>query len=867
MSMRTSRFPHVAMTRRALFGIFFMVMNLFPLSAAQSRERPFILVEQEDRTPLLEKIEKYEEMKEAYTALKTSVDQQVASHKKNPAALLESIPEFGKGDRKHISILLTSVNCGLMYFLTGDEAYAQLSADVLNVYTQAIRSMEPDKISISMAEFFMDARGTRRQIGLTYDLISPFLKKPDTKVYDRTTKAYVAYRNEDTQEAIKRLAKHGLDHWAADSNHPLLEASGILYNILAIDDQADRDALVDIFVKGNRRSQGGPDAFFANRAESARAGSPQDKMGNGLLWARDTMLENGGHWPESPTYSGFYGPVLGWMDLVDKLYPKYKLFENSEPIFTAMLARKLFVYPNGTEAVAFGDSRRKSVGVGSFHTGTYQALIRIARRVGFKEIESNLMQLCKADLEKYMGSTHKYVPHVVTKASGVDYSPPLAFLSYDRVDAAQGRYQDFQTEEFKHAGVVIQKNVNVEDKEAYGLMCYAGGAHYVHCHLSGLDLELYGAGQVMGGVAADVSGPNERGSDLNRNYYRLYAGHNTVVVNGESRGGDKGSWKSDGMLYMDTTKTEAMEPASMTPAISKEFTFSSQRLDDTVNNCVQQRIVSIVRTGDKSGYYFDLFRSISKAENKYADYIYHNVGDDFRLTGPSGELMALSKQDKRYESRAVTGKNAWGKEYQLLFPGWHYFENANTSAPVAETIRGAFVLAGKDQTDNRYMHVAVPGGIAREYTSAEAPPILEVAKGYDKKKAKVFTIRQTGECWKRPFIVAYEPSTNEKSAIESIDTIADGDKVVGARIVSKIEDARVTDVIVAQDEAQRTYGDAASGLSFKGRFAIARTRESAAGTELTLYIGDGQELAYRGHVLKARDGKGYLSVKLDKPNR
>lgn len=823
--------------------------------------RPVILVENKEKNEILEKIARYGEMKEAYTDLKTWADIKVADHKKNPSALLDQIPAFGGHRREHANALTVGVNCGIMYFLTGDEAYAQISADILNVYANGILQMDPDSIKIAESTFFMDARVAWKQIGLTYDFIAPFLKKPDTKVYNRGIKAFAAYHNEDTQTAIKRLARYGLKNWAADSNHPLLEGSGILYNIMAIDDPEERAALVDVFVKGNKRSYGGPDQFFANEKEAMEVvtSGAGNTMGNGLLWARDTMLKNGGHWPETPSYSGFFGRILGWMDLVDRVYPQYKLFENAKPIFTAINDRKMFNYPNDTHGVAFGDSRRGLVS--SFHHGAYQELIKIARRVGYKEIENDLMQVCKADLEKYDGSVHAYVPKVET-SPGTDYGPG-AFFSYDRVDGVQGISQYFQTAEFKHAGVVIQKNVNVKDKKTYGLMCYAGGAHYVHSHLSGLDLELYGAGLIMGGVAADVAGPSGRASDINRNYYRIYAGHNTVIVNGESHGREKGSWKSDGMLYMDRTRTEAMEPEHMMPAISKEFTFSSQRLDDNVNNCVQQRIVSIVRTGEESGYYFDMFRSISMNGNKYSDYIYHNVGDKFTLSGSNGEPLVLYGQDQRYKSSVINGKNAWGIDYQLLFPGWHYFENVKVSSPMAGAVQGAFALEGK--VKDRYMHIAMPGGVEREYASVEAPPILEAADGYDKKKARVLTIRQTGECWKRPFIVAYEPSTNEKPTIQSVENITDGDKVVGAKIVSKVGDVLVTDLIIAQDEGNSNYENSSARLKFKGRFAIIRTRESSSENELTLYIGNGQELSYQGHKLKATGNRGYLNVRMDHP--
>ncbi|MBV5342182.1 hypothetical protein JZU68_00700, partial [bacterium] len=62
---------------------------------------------------------------------------------------------------------------------------------------------------------------------------------------------------------------------------------------------------------------------------------------------------------------------------------------------------------------------------------------------------------------------------------------------------------------------------------------------------------------------------------------------------------------------MSKVTLDASEPAPDDIAVSKDFTFSTQSLNDTYNNCVQQRTVGLIRTGDKSGYYLDVFRSKS----------------------------------------------------------------------------------------------------------------------------------------------------------------------------------------------------------------------------------------------------------------
>jgi hypothetical protein len=103
----------------------------------------------------------------------------------------------------------------------------------------------------------------------------------------------------------------------------------------------------------------------------------------------------------------------------------------------------------------------------------------------------------------------------------------------------------------KRQGIVVQRNYFCEDIKQIGLMCYAGGAGYVHSHTTGIDMELYGLGEVLG----VQGGKSARGSDYHRKYLFVYAGYNTVVVNGTSHG--KGGWQD---MAQNTTQTIALEP-------------------------------------------------------------------------------------------------------------------------------------------------------------------------------------------------------------------------------------------------------------------------------------------------------------------
>ena len=86
---------------------------------------------------------------------------------------------------------------------------------------------------------------------------------------------------------------------------------------------------------------------------------------------------------------------------------------------------------------------------------------------------------------------------------------------------------------------------------------------------------------------------SERQIPLHEHYFRLYAGNNTVVVNGSSHGRDEGSWKGRAHVWQNTVVNIAAEPQHLEEGIAPEFSFATQYLDDTVNNAEQQRTRSL----------------------------------------------------------------------------------------------------------------------------------------------------------------------------------------------------------------------------------------------------------------------------------
>jgi hypothetical protein len=288
---------------------------------------------------------------------------------------------------------------------------------------------------------------------------------------------------------------------------------------------------------------------------------------------------------------------------------------------------------------------------------------------------------------------------------------------------------------------------------------------------------------------------------------------------------------------------DASEPAPDDLAISKDFSFSTQSLNDKYNNCLQQRTVGMIRTSDTSGYYLDVFRSKSNETNNYHDYIYHNIGDAVSLKYTDNTAVSLTSSD-RY-STDINGS----------ITGWKSFSNVKSSKVTTNGIKALFSL----NTVNKYMNVFIPSGVSREYSTAIAPPTHEAEGNYYKKVTPVFTITQSGEAWDRPFICAYEPSTTTSpSTIQSVEQLMNGTKIVGAKVISIVNGITITDWVISQEAANLTYTNSTEAISFTGRFGVVRTSVQNGKTKVSLYIGDGSSLQLNDSVLIANSNNNGL---------
>ncbi|MFY0606501.1 MAG: T9SS type A sorting domain-containing protein [Cyclobacteriaceae bacterium] len=782
--------------------------------SAQSLKRPCIFVTTEEKAAILEKIEKYDWAKSVHTELEKSVDSRVTSHQTNPSSTINGISDLAADDnlsesqasslnKAHYTVLSRASHAGMLYYLTEEDKYAQYAADVIWYYFQELSTRTPENTAIG-GNYFYDPRSTYPHLAASYDLVYNFLQKPETQVFDKTAGQYVTFDNNIAQKAMKNVAGNALlESKGTDtrygklvSNHPILTAPGTLAAIMCIDDDTERERLFDVFWnKGTKRQ-------------------------NSFTKTIMPMFGEQGIWPESTSYS-FMSNIQRVINMVDRLKPELNVTDTYMNSLEGVFLFENLRNPDRT-FVRFGDSKR-------FNDGTknlYTFVLNIAKRRGYTDLqdraETALAQYYNAKGER--STTFSSSPFEATSHLDLFWGEDLEEDSFEEF-----KYKP--TVVIKHAGVVLQRNYTDVDNVENGLCGVIGGAHYVHSHCTGIAMELYGSNYQMapsGGMPPTVP---ERKIPTHTNYFRLYAGNNTVIINGTSHGRQQGSWAGNAYLWQNTTQNIAAEPAHLEDPLSTNFSFATQLLEDEINNSEQMRTLSTIRTSPMTAYYFDMFRSKSLDEDMFHDYIYHNIGDETSIKNATDDTELVLNSTSRYQ-------NDIGDPVQS--PGWRMFENTKASSSTDDPINIRFHIKHND----RYMHMKTPGGTRYEYTQALGPASREAKNGYTNKKTQIVAIRKLGEAWQNPFINVFEPSDSDESTIVSVESLISKRKVIGAIVTSDIEGKEIKDYILNSDKSENIELDEHL-IAFNGRFGIVRTEQRTDGTQdITLYIGEGNSISY-----------------------
>jgi hypothetical protein len=792
---------------------------------AQELERPFILVKANDRPGILQKIENQTWAKDTYVDFLKKLQPEVDAHQADPDAFLRGMPfdwsratkgeippffltyhiengkhknldnatnEEWKNGKELIRFLQIAQDCGIAFYLTEDIKYAQCAVDILNAFTQSVLQ---SKVSdwhgrggwLFPDDGFREVREIGVKVPIIYDFIAKFIRNGG-KPYDIFQKSKIEFPQDKTQHVFRTYADITINYGHTGSNHPVLEAPSLVYNALAMEDETERNRLLSYFLTENTENQ------------------------DALPVMANSYKNEGDIWPETSQYLNGVAIILTRLMLVVNRYdPTLHLGEKYSNILFALPVLDYLVYPNH-EIIRWGDGKRH----GRPNFSSYEDAYLLGEMDGIDKVTNKFGPLIQKALEE-----GKY------KRNDID----AVLMHGVTLPATINAFELPRTDKVDHAGIFLQRNLSTTSNEENDLMCFVGGAHMVHGHAEGMNIELYGKGQVLG---VD----NGRGSyqqDIHENYSRIWAAHNTVIVNGSSQG-------EEGWVNLGINKVQliAMEPKPSQKAVSPLYSFTQTSFVDDKGDQAeanQERTLALIRTSETTGYYVDVFRSKSNLPNEYHDYLYHNIGDKLTFLNKN---LSLKPTPNRYMSNS---KGEWIQNKKYRNPGWHFFKDVETSHVYSEDVKLQFSIE-KLKKSPIYMEVHMPGFKHREYTKVMAPHTFEAPKPYDELPTPTLVVRQNGEAWTNPFVAVYEPFSGSKdnASIVSVQKLEQNGIYKGLKITSKINKSTIVQYVITQSKDE-VYQDKKRGIYFKGIFAIITTDHK---NDLQdVYIGEGEKLSFK----------------------
>ncbi|MFD0835683.1 heparinase II/III family protein [Mariniflexile aquimaris] len=818
---------------RLILPIFFLLVQ--SKMFGQVQERPFILVKASERDQVLEKIKTQAWAKDIYNNLLNNTDIEVAFFYNNPENYLKQLPfnwkegekdefpPFYKTDHVEngihknldnatdeewkpaallIKYLQVALDCSMLYHITEDEKYAYAASSILYAF---IKSVQKSQLSdwhgrggwLFPYDGFREVRVIGYKLPLIYDFIHPYIKKGG-KSFDIIKSKNLDFPFNEAQKVFRTYADITINYGQTGSNHSVLEAPSLVYNALAMDDKKEREKLLSYFLTENTDNQDALNVMAKN------------------------YKNKGDIWPETSQYLNHSTAILVKLMLVVNRYnPDLKLASTYPNILFALPRLDYFVYPNN-EIVRWGDGHRK----GSVLYDALDDALSLSEMDGLDEVTDKFAPLLAAAIQNGKYKRHEmesiFWHHEITATTPASILLP-------------------RTDRVYHAGIVMQRNLSSTIKPEDGLMCFVGGAHMVHGHAEGMNIELYGEGQVLG---VD-NGRGRYGKDIHENYSRIFAAHNTVIVNGASQG--EGGWAN---LGINTVKLISLEPQVGAEGVSPYYSFSQTSFEDTGGEkaeAKQERTLALIRTSPTTGYYVDVFRSKSKLPNQFHDYLYHNIADDLVFNTTD---LKFNDTPNKYMSNA----NSTWKSGTYRNPGWHFFNDVKTSNTYEGNIKATF-KTNKLKNGAIYMQLHIPGFKNREYTKVNAPATFEAPKPYDELVTPTLVIRNSGEAWKNPFVVVFEPfNANEKPSITSVEKIEEHGVYKGLKVETVVASKTLIQYIITQSKDEEFKSEALD-IEFKGTFAVITLDEND--ILQNIYIGEGESLKYKNTLIETDENKAF----------
>jgi len=513
-----------------------------------------------------------------------------------------------------------------------------------------------------------------------------------------------------------------------------------------------------------------------------------------------------GIWNESAGYSSVVlHDFAGYVSWFDQNF-NYDLLGQMPVLEKAVLAEAQYIFPNGYTS-SFGDSY--------YH--------QLDPRAAWQLVENARKNGKKAKEEKYT----KFIKTIsaFNRKSDPGYSDQTQGLN-NAVTA--GKIEDYVSPVFSAPNVSYFAQRNGMDPQN-GLMVAMAGSKGNHMHANGISMEIYGKGVVLGPDGG--IGTNYFQQDY-AEYYSQFPAHNTVAVDGISA---YPVMKSNHGFDVLSCYPKSEQRTGYFPDIS----FGELSFLEPETQSDQNRLTSIIRTSDSTGYYVDIFRSKRRdGKDKMHDYFYHNLGGALSLSDASGKTLDLKKTEKL----SFAGGHLFAYDY--FFDKKSVVSNQDFNATFKVNMPGKNTV---------FMDLWMKGEADREIFDVKAPVSkafrnnLMIPDSTAKLPLSTVVVRQSGQAWNRPFAAVYEPSEGvggrSVTQIESFMPTGASPDFVGLKVKSK---SLISDYVFSSPTSQSLSHD---GIKAEATYAVVRLNGA---NELNcLFLGKGSSITYKDFAIRS----------------
>lgn len=686
------------------------------------------------------------------------------------------------------NIMKIARDAALVFFVEKDEAYAQLAHHLFDVYMQGLYyRKEPVDLNkgkeqnvIGLTSFQVIKENIVDELAECYDFLYDYIQGN----YSEKNNIYTT--------SLKKLSEIIIKNGVPDNNWNLHQANKVIEIALVLDNNSAYEDGLGCQYYLNR---------VFNESEARQ-------------WSVDDVLNYGydqhkGVWNESSGYALSVAKGYTHLARVIQEALAVDIMPNMPVIPKAVEVMPQYLYPN-KKIVAFGDSHYREL-----ETEPFLDLINNAQTFNKSAQEEKFTAMLfmlsdKEELLKPDKSKNAFIELLYNTKVDLDAGIKAASIS------------DYTTATFYAPNVswlLMRNGMDVKN----GLMVSQVGSLGNHTHSNGIAMELYGKGYILapeGGRGSSYYRPDYR------EYYSQFPAHNTVSVNGKSQ-------------YNKMRSYYAFEVNALYPASERKsgyypnINFSDVYFNEPSTDAEQKRVMSIIRTGETSGYYIDIFRSKTRASDAdYHDYFYHNLGQKLQFTTTNNQALIFEPSSK------LSSESGNIKAYDYLFE--------ETSLKFDNPFKATYNLSINNEIVR--MNMWMNGNENRELFKVKSPPSEAFRKVLPEEieKAPLLTtvVRQYGEAWDKPFVAVYEPSTtSEPATITSIKPFtanSDNSSFVGLQIESKTSR---TDFVFASD-VYNSFSH--NNINFTGTFAVL-TQEA---NEITLFIGAGKKMSFNAYTIE-----------------